>query len=433
MRYLTPILALLASSLVAAESSPDGLTLARARELALESNPSIQQAAERIRAAEARLGQARSALLPRVSANATIRQFDIDQHSDDFPEKAASLSYDQYTFGIHGTWLIFNGYAREAAAAAKEGVTGAEEGRKEAERLIVKAVTVAFHQAQLARENTIIATRDQEFNETLEADARKRYEAQQVAEANVLNFRIRAIQAKTSRLAADRSFRLACTVLAELMALPNAELPPDLQPTRVAPEERGELPSLDGQIEVALRGRPDLRSLESGIRAAKEIVRATRGTRLPEVAFVAGADFDRESNLAPFTLNNQSQYVGLAATWELYTGGQRKHEIAEAKASLRELAQQRQSLILAIASELRQYHDTAQIALETLELQQEACELSARVRDDVAKAYQAGATSLTRLNEAQTDLVKAEGSLAAARILFHQVLEELRIATGRIR
>lgn len=413
---------------------PAGLTLARARELALQSNPGIQEAAERIRAAEARLGQARSAFLPTVTTSAAYKQIDMDQHSDDFPERAASLSYDRYDFGVHGTWLLFNGFAREAtAAAAKEGVVGAEEGHREAERLIVKAVTIVFHQAQLARENMVIATRDQEFNETLQADADKRFQAEQVAESTVLNFRIRVIQAKTTRLAAERSFRLACTVLAELMALPRAELPAELQPVRVPADAPATLPDLDQEIDLALRARPDLRALEAGIRAAEQGTEAARGSRWPQIALIAGADYDRESNLAPFQLNNQAAYVGVVASWDLYTGGRHSYRIAETKAQVRQLAQQRQSLILAIASELRQYHDTAQAALETLQLQQEACELSVRVRDDIQKGYQAGATSLTRLNEAQTDLVRAEGSLAAARIQYRQVLEELRIATGQSR
>jgi outer membrane protein TolC len=432
MKRLFALLPLLAWPALTEE--PEGLTLAQACELALSNNPSILQAAERIKAAEARLGQARSAFLPTVATDAAYRQLTIKQHSDDFPERVANLTFDKYEFGIHATWLVFNGFVREAAtAAASASIDGADQSHKEAQRLIVKAVTIAFHQAQLARENTIIATRDQEFNETLQDDAEKRYQAEQVAESTVLNFRIRSIRAKTTRIAAERNFRLACTVLAELMGLPRAQLPQSRLPVRVSPDVPKELPDLEKDIDTALHARPDLRALEAGIRVAEETVRAYGGARWPQVAVVAGADFDRESNMAPFTLNNRSNYLGVVASWDLYTGGRRSQEVAEAKSKVRELAQQRQSLILRIASELRQYHDTAQAALETLRLQQEAAELSARVRDDVKKTYQAGAASLTRLNEAQTDLVRAEGSLAAARIQFRQVLEELRIATGQPR
>lgn len=429
MKRLPLLLLFAAAALPAA-----GLTLPRARELALENNPGIVEAAERIRAAEARLTQARSAFLPTVAANAGYQQLDIRQHSDDFPERIGDLAFDQYTFGIQGTWLLFNGFAREAThAAAREGVLGAEEGRKEAERLILKAVTVAFHQAQLARENMLIATRDQEFNENLHADALKRYQAEQVAESTVLNFRIRTIQAKTTRLAAERGFRLAGTVLAELMALPRAELPADLQPVPADEAPPNHLPDLDAQIERALAARPDLRAIEAGIRAAEEQVRAARAAHWPTLALTAGYDYEHARHLAPFHLNNKTSRVGVVAVWDIFAGGLHEGAIAEAKAQVRQLAQQRQRLILAIAAELRQYHDSAATALATLELQQEACGLSARVRDDVQKAYQAGSTTLTRLNEAQTDLVRAEGSLAAARIQLRQILEEFQLAAGTAR
>lgn len=419
---------------VAASLAAEGLTLPRARELALQNNPGIVEAAERIRAAEARLGQARSAFLPTVTTNAGYRQLDVRQHSNDFPDRIGDLAFDQYSVGIQGTWLLFNGFAREAAnAAAKEGVHGAEEGRKEAERLILKAVTIAFHQAQLARENMRIATRDQEFNEALHADARKRYQAEQIAEATVLNFRIRTIQAKTTRLAAERSFRLAGTVLAELMALPGAELPAHLHPVAADEEPPRHLPDLDPQIERALLARPDLRVLEAARRAAEENVRAARGAHWPTLALTAGYDYEHLRNHAPFNLNNKTSHVGVVAVWDIFAGGRHDAAIAETKSQVRQLAQQRQSLILAIAAELRQYHDSAETALETLKLQQEVCELAVRVRDDVQKAYQAGAVSLTRLNEAQTDLVRAEGSLAAARIQLRQIIEEFHLAAGTAR
>jgi outer membrane protein len=58
--------------------------------------------------------------------------------------------------------------------------------------------------------------------------------------------------------------------------------------------------------------------------------------------------------------------------------------------------------------------------------------LTTRIRDYVEKAYRAGAATLTRLNEAQTDLVRASGAEAASRINYLLALQQLNAASSRI-
>jgi outer membrane protein TolC len=75
---------------------------------------------------------------------------------------------------------------------------------------------------------------------------------------------------------------------------------------------------------------------------------------------------------------------------------------------------------------------TARVAEGTWKRNQQAADLTLRIRDHVAQAYQAGSASLTRLNEAQTDLSRASGAAAVSRIDYFQTLESLAAQTGRI-
>ncbi|MBT7165579.1 MAG: hypothetical protein HN904_22570, partial [Victivallales bacterium] len=50
----------------------------------------------------------------------------------------------------------------------------------------------------------------------------------------------------------------------------------------------------------------------------------------------------------------------------------------------------------------------------------------------VRNEYVAGRASLTRLNEAQTDLVRAAGDLVKARIRYWQILEDVAAASAKI-
>jgi outer membrane protein TolC len=64
--------------------------------------------------------------------------------------------------------------------------------------------------------------------------------------------------------------------------------------------------------------------------------------------------------------------------------------------------------------------------------QQQTLLLTAKIRDHIEKAYRAGVATLTRLNEAQTDLVRAAGAEAASRINYLLALQQLKAASGRI-
>ena len=71
-------------------------------------------------------------------------------------------------------------------------------------------------------------------------------------------------------------------------------------------------------------------------------------------------------------------------------------------------------------------------ARNQLVLQRENAELVRRNRDLVEKEYAAGQTSLVRLNEAQRDLIQAQGRLALARVSLRQAWQGFGAATGKI-
>ena len=76
--------------------------------------------------------------------------------------------------------------------------------------------------------------------------------------------------------------------------------------------------------------------------------------------------------------------------------------------------------------------DKLEGAQKQLWLQRANAVLVEKNRDLVEKEYRAGSTSLVRLNEAQRDLVSAQGQLALARISLRQAWYDLWTATGAI-
>lgn len=423
---------LLAPSLVLAQTN--GLGLAELREHVLSGNPSVQEALERIAAAEAVLRQARSAYLPSLSLNGSAGHVDASLHPDLFPTMRVADSFQQGFAGVSGSWLLFDGFAREARnLASKYNVQRAKELANETRRLLLLSATVSFRQAQLAEEAMRIAGQDRAFNTKLEQDALKRFEAGTLPEADVQNFSIRALQAESAWLRSKLNYATACAVLAELMAWPEATLPDAMRPVGVVFGAPASPPDLEDELKYALAHRPDYKALQSGRLALAQQVRAAKGDLLPQVAVVGEVNYTDRSGFADVDDHgNYDSYIGVSATWDLFTGGRKINTVKEAQAEMRALEQQRESLRLSIRSTLRRRIDETETTRLIYDQQEKIYKLSQCVRDSVEKSYKAGVASVTRLNEAQTDLVRAKGACSTAFIAYLLSLNQLDIETGRV-
>jgi outer membrane protein TolC len=117
--------------------------------------------------------------------------------------------------------------------------------------------------------------------------------------------------------------------------------------------------------------------------------------------------------------------------WNLFSGGIARARIVEAGHKERESQYALASLQNKIASEVRQDLALLAAAEEQVRLQRESVDLVRENRDLAKNEYEAGETSLVRLNEAQRDLTTTYGRLAQALVSYHQARHRLLAATGK--
>jgi outer membrane protein TolC len=410
------------------------LTLADVRRAVLDGNPSIRESLQRILAAEAVLRQAKSAYLPTVSLSGSYGATDTSTHPEADIAHRYPDSFNQLGGGLQANWLLFDGFARRARTlSATYDVQRTRELADDTRRLLLLSATVSFRQAQLASENMQVLEQDRQFNRSLEEDARKRFNAGTLPESDVFNFSIRALQAESSFIQAQLDYETACTILAELMALPETRLPDGMRPSAVASDMPATEPVLDDELHYALSRRPDYQAVESGRLALEQQVRAAKGDLLPKVSLMGQVEYtENEHVMSVDNYGDYDSFIGVGAQWDLFAGGRKVNEVKKALAEMRALGEQREALRLSIRSAIQRRTDEARTARAVYEKQQQIYDLSVKVRDSIEKSYKAGVATITRLNEAQTDLTRAEGAVAAARISSLLALEQLDAETGRI-
>lgn len=413
-------------------AQPAGLRLAELRARVQSDNPSVSESLRRIDAARAVLKQAQSAYLPSLSFSGRTGHADASVHPDFFVTRRVSDSLTQSVGQLRAQWLLFDGFARRARSlAARHNLEKNRSLAQETKRLLMLGATLSFRQAQLARENVEIAQQDFAFNRKLEEDARKRFEAGVLSQAEVDNFSIRALLAEN---AADRSrldYQAACAVLAELMAWPTAQLPEELRPVAVEFDALESIPALERALPFALQHRPDYRALAAGLSALHQRARAAVGALSPQVVAVGELNYTENEGLATVpNFGNREAFAGVALRWDLFSGGRKWQAVREARAEEAALREKQAALQLSIRSALRRRIDEARTAQSVFRRQKKIYELTLRVREDVETAYREGAVSVTRLNEVQTDLVRARSGYSSSYIACLLVSNQLELEMG---
>lgn len=440
MKYFFFLFVVFMSIVTAAQAAQPGLSDARGRltldeacRMAMENNPGIEQARQRILAAAAVLEQARSAWKPVISVKGSGRAVGATVQPDWAQTMRVSDDFADWSAGIGFTWLIFDGFARQAAILASDyAVDQSKQVLADTRRLLLKAVSTAFLQAQLTVEIMTIAQQNQRFNRNLEEDARKRWTIGTSPESAMLNFSVKALMAESDVRNAQRDFTVTCTALAELMGMKDARLTPGMTPVAAHIDTPAQpLPAWDTEYAYALEHRPDLKAFKANIKALEQRRRAEKGGYYPRLSFFSGHDYQYINGRGTVTEEEHQSYAGISATWDLYTGGRIRAKMDETTAGIRTIEQTEKQTLLAIQSSLHRHIETANAALEDFKRQQKIYDLTRRIRTYVEKSYRAGAATLTRLNEAQNDLVRASGSVATSYIQYRLALINLNTETGR--
>lgn len=415
------------------------LDLQTAQQLALKENPDLEAARARVEQARARVQQAIAAWWPSVDLLAGAQKERLSENVFAYNQAIAGLlgaettqTSDTFNIGARTTWLLFDGFARNfKQKQAQFGEQVYRAGVTNAQRLLVQSVTKAFLNAQLAQTNVDIALADKAFYTRQLEDAQNRYNVGAGKWGDVLNIKVQLNSAKSSHIYNQRDFEAATYGLAALLGQPEAKLPTEvhLQPLDRKMKIVHMHKSADELIEQAWESRPDLLQL------AMQVEQSEAGTKLAKAPFyptlqLEGAVTGTRDDDIEFSGNDYGNLVSLNLAWDLFSGGEDKARLVEARQAKRESRYAYYNLRNQIASEVRQAIAMLEAAEEQVRLNRESVSLVKENRDLAKDEYMAGESSLVRLNEAQRDLTKTYGRLAQALVAYKRAKQNLDSATG---
>jgi len=420
--------------------SIDVLDLETAQRIALAANPDLAAALSRVEQARARVSQAAAAWWPGIDLSgkySRIRRsdtaYDLIKLYPSSPGVSSDRTYDEGSAALQATWVLFDGFFRtfkeEQARFNEKSLSAA---RRDSQRLLVNAVAEAFFNAQLAQTRVDIAAADQAFYQSQLKDATSRHQVGVGPWGDVLNIRVQLNNARTSLLLNQRQFEAAGYGLAALLGIADAALPADLRLAKLDSEMiiDDKVEKADELIRQALAIRPDIRRLEMQIKEARAGTGQARAAFYPRILVNGILNGSRQGDVH-IGADDMGNSIGVSMAWNLFSGGADRARIFEAKQKEREARYSLMALRNQIAAEIRQELALLAAARDQVRLQRESVALVRENRDLAKSEYEAGETSLVRLNEAQRDLTTTYGRLAQALVAYQQARQRLLAATGQ--
>jgi outer membrane protein TolC len=412
-------LAALLTSLASSPASADGhpLTVEDAVQLALEANPSLQEARAHVDAQRA-LGQAvRGRLLPSVHVADELQHWNSAYSLGVTPPGQTTLMPTTIPVNVRDTNTnTFTAFASQPIVGlahlvhehdaqvrtAEAGAAQLDSARAEIREKVETCFVELFEARAL---ESIAKTSEEELAEQLTI-AEVRLKAGMLTRADVLRVGVSQANAKQQEIQAHAEGEVARARLIGLMGLPVLGSTVDLEPpTSLLAQAEAPLPDAAAAERAAVARRPEMHQQKLAADAAHHVERARAFGLLPDVDLEGG--YIRTDGAALNPAN--AAYVGLRAQWAIWEWGatyyRQKAALAEAHAA--EFAATAEEAVV--------------VAQQTIESADEAYRVT-------KAALKAGTATTTDLLDAQAALTQARLNLTRAR--YEDALARVTLRRG---
>jgi len=420
------------------EPLPSGLvTLDQAISLALERNPDLRAAAERIGVAEAHVSEAASAFYPQLDARLSYGRTDNPAQAFGMivAQRRFSPSSDVNNPGATQNWRpelvasfsVFRGFqdANGVDAAKKEAEIAAYE-RSAIRNALGQAVTDTYFIHLAARQQVDVVLASVKAIESELVEARKRLDAGSLLKSDVLSLEVRLAAAKDGEVRARNGVEHARTSLRVLLALApeeSVELSPEF------PSEDATLPNDPGDaLKRALDARPELQAAARMVDLRKSELAAESGAWLPRVD--AYASYGQDAADLELSGRQDNWAFGFSVDLPLFSGFRTQARVVSAERRLAEARAMEEKVRLGVEQEVRIALLHRQEARQRINVTERAVSAAEEALRLVRDQYQAGTATVTRYLEAEAALVDARSRSIAGRTEIRRAEGELRKAIG---
>ena len=428
------------------------LNLEQSLQIAKQSNLTILAAEQKLKSAEAQISVARSALMPRISANGNYTYFkdvqksviqaeggfgfpipgeDMDDMSTPSVDNEAELI--ELEFGAHhnlqGTVSLSQpifawGRYYYSYQAAKLGYEAAQKELTAAYEKLRLDVYEAFYRVLIAQEFVKVAEQSVELVEKQLGIAQTSFDAGAATNFDVLRAKVQLANAKSQVIRAKNGVKIAKNAYKTLL---NLSLSDD-----ISVEGSFEIPEvkikLDELIKQALEKRPEITRSQLNEQAGQKQLSVVKTRNLPDLAFFSNYQISHSERL---TEMNRIWSLGLQINVPIFDGFASRAAVKQSESVLKQLQIGTEQVMSVVETEVRNAYLALLEAKTLIDVQRETV---AQAQESVRIAtirFENGMITTVELTDTQLALIQSKVNRLQAQHDYVIGLARLEKAIGQ--
>ena len=405
------------------ELSKEKIGLPELIQFGICTNPSLNREYMSVKASEADVGQAKSEYLPSVTASGSAGI------SGNKQEKGKYNKNYPISGNVGLDWLLFDFGGRSARLGKMQAYMRSAAFNYNAQlQETVLSINNAYLKLLGAQEVLSSAKDSEKSYKKAYEESKRRHDLGLVALSDKLLAKTSYEQSKLATIKAENTVKQAQGSLATLLHLSpdtsfNLQTPPkDKDITKLETSD-----TVEQMMKLALEQRPELKSKEESVTAAKENITAVRSTTLPTLTASGSAGYGdtwRKSN--PYQVSTSA---GLRLNVPLFTGFSDTYKVAAAEYQYRQAQYGLEDTQDSIRNEVWGAYQDYQTAVAGYKISKDVLK-SAKENERVAmKSYEVGQgdilnllTATSQLSDARQELVNAFYSVLISKANLYRAI-----------
>jgi len=384
---------------------------------AVEADPRLAAATAEAEMSAAKVGQARAALLPRLTASAGYTRNEVASEVElpgEDPVVITPLDQLEATVRLDVPLVDLGAWSALAAAAdCRDAAAAQATATTQATLLAVAQAAWDLRTATQARDAAAAAVT---ANERVLARVTARREAGTGAAVDLLRATADLAQTRGALAEGEADLGAAKRALAARTGV------------NTLPDELTARPRPDGDLDAGARARPEVEAARATVACR---ARTVASTQLAIAPTLGGFAQERASNATGFSGQATQWAAGVNVSWAPLEGGRRASQVAEAAAA-RRMAEatlvEREREALDALADARARLDAAALSLEAARVRRDAAKGAAA---DAEARFEAGTGDAADVSLALGDALDATVDLARAEARQALAVETLRVAAGQ--
>jgi len=429
-RYLLILIfTLLSPAAQAADGRPSNLL--QLYDLALTTNPIVEGRKYSVVQAEAQKDQARSKLMPQVSASGFISWNELSQETTNAFTRQTTDFTSQYQ-GLRGVvqarQSLFDLSSYRAYEGAGFTIKQAEQDLADARMSLATDLVDRYLEFLQATDEASYLQSELDLTDGDTQRIRRLYERAMAKITDLYEVEAYYQTLKTRELEIHNAQAVALEKVREVVGISVADL------ARLTKEELPPVPGQSDQwVDNAVMHHPAIHALQHAMEAAAKTIASQWANHLPLLSlqmsgiYAKNGGFDNRQ-LEPYTVGT----LGLQLNVPIYSGGNVKAAEREAVARFEMTKYKHMQKQREIERETRTAYLNAQTGYSRIASTAREVEARVKARDGQQRGYELGAATIVALLESKKNLLKSRFAYAKARYDYIRSLVALRVWGGTL-